>query len=64
MSAQAYDEFCVLDTALRDCPLSGDKDVWFYEWGENIAQISSINTSMLIYLPLQFTLGSGSRLVL
>jgi hypothetical protein len=34
MSAQSYNEFYVLDTALRDCPLSGDKDVWFYQWGE------------------------------
>jgi hypothetical protein len=30
MSVQAYSELCVLDTDLKDGPLSGDKDVWFY----------------------------------
>jgi hypothetical protein len=34
LSAQAYSEYCMLDTALRDSPLSDDKDVWFYQWGQ------------------------------
>jgi hypothetical protein len=39
LSEQAYDEFNQLSLQMASCPLSLDRDLWGYDWGDSFTSI-------------------------